>query len=34
MKKMGFIPGVIVGVAGIWAFHHFVKPVPGAKSSS
>jgi len=24
---------VAVGVAGVWAFHRFVKPLPGAKQS-
>lgn len=24
---------VAVGVAGVWAFHRFVKPLPGGKSS-
>ena len=28
-----FIWGVIAGVAGTWAFHHFVKAVPGAKAA-
>lgn len=26
---MGFWGGVVVGVAGLWAFHKFIKPVPG-----
>lgn len=24
-----FVWGVVVGVAGVWAFHRFVKPIPG-----
>lgn len=28
-----FIKGLAVGVAGVWLFHHFVKAVPGGKSS-
>lgn len=24
-----FVWGVIVGVGGVWAFHRFVKPIPG-----
>jgi hypothetical protein len=24
---------IAVGVAGTWAFHHWVKPVPGAKTN-
>jgi hypothetical protein len=27
-----FVWGVIIGVAGTWGFHHFIKPVPGAKA--
>lgn len=27
-----FVWGVIVGVAGVWAWHAFAKPLPGAKS--
>lgn len=26
---MGFWGGVVVGVAGVWAFHKFVRPLPG-----
>lgn len=26
-----FIFGVVVGLAGVWAYHHFVHPLPGAK---
>lgn len=25
----GFWGGVVVGVVGVWAFHRFVKPIPG-----
>lgn len=28
--KGGFWVGLIVGVAGVWAYHHFVHPLPGA----
>lgn len=24
-----FVWGVIIGVGGVWAFHRFVKPIPG-----
>jgi uncharacterized membrane protein YuzA (DUF378 family) len=24
---------VAVGVAGVWIYHHFIMPVPGAKKS-
>ena len=24
---------ILVGVGGVWGYHHFVKPVPGAKGS-
>jgi hypothetical protein len=24
-----FVWGVVIGVAGTWAFHKFVKPLPG-----
>lgn len=24
-----FVWGVIVGVGGVWAYHRFVKPIPG-----
>lgn len=24
-----FYIGIVVGVAGIWAFHKFVRPLPG-----
>lgn len=27
---MNFWTGILVGVAGVWAYHHFVKPLPGA----
>jgi hypothetical protein len=25
--------GILLGVGGVWAYHHFVKPLPGAKGS-
>lgn len=30
---MKFWHGVVVGVGGVWLYHHFVKPIPGGKSS-
>lgn len=30
---MGFWGGVVVGVVGVWAFHKFVRPLPGAKGA-
>lgn len=24
-----FVWGVVIGVAGVWAFHKFVRPIPG-----
>lgn len=24
-----FVWGVVIGVVGVWAFHRFVKPIPG-----
>jgi hypothetical protein len=27
---MRFWWGVLAGVGGVWAYHHFVKPLPGA----
>lgn len=29
---MKFWHGVIVGVGGVWLYHHFVKPLPGGKT--
>jgi hypothetical protein len=31
MGNRSFVWGVIVGAGGTWLFHHFIKPVPGAK---
>lgn len=28
-----FVWGVLAGAAGVYAYHRFVKPLPGAKSS-
>jgi hypothetical protein len=28
-----FLFGVVVGLGGLWAFHHWVKPLPAAKGS-
>lgn len=30
--KPGFVWGVIIGVGGTWAFHKWVRPLPGGKS--
>lgn len=27
-----FAKGLVVGVLGVWAFHKFVKPIPGNAS--
>lgn len=27
-----FVWGAIVGIGGLWAFHKFVKPIPGKGS--
>lgn len=27
MMRPGFLWGVAIGVAGVWAFHRFVKPL-------
>lgn len=32
--KFGFWSGVIAGVAGVWAYHHFVKALPGAATNT
>jgi hypothetical protein len=29
--RPGFLMGVLVGVAGVWAFHKFAGPLPGGK---
>lgn len=29
--RAGFWTGVIVGVAGTWAYHRFVNPLPGKR---
>lgn len=34
VKKHGFLVGIIVGMGGVWVYHHFVHPLPGAKSGS
>lgn len=33
MKSHPFAVGVLVGVAGVWAWHHFIHPIPGAAKS-
>jgi hypothetical protein len=30
---MKFWHGVVIGVGGVWAYHHWVKPLPAPKSS-
>lgn len=32
MVNRSFVAGAVVALVGLWAFHHFVKPLPGAKS--
>ena len=32
LKRHGFIVGILTGMAGVWAYHHFVHPLPGAKT--
>jgi len=27
-----FVWGVIIGVAGVWGFHKFIKPLPGGSA--
>lgn len=29
----GFWGGVVVGVLGVWAFHKFVRPLPGGSAA-
>jgi hypothetical protein len=29
-----FVWGVVVGLAGTWAYHAFLRPLPGTKSGS
>ena len=29
-----FVWGVVAGIAGLWAWHAFVKPVPSSKSGN
>lgn len=31
MINRSFVTGAVVAIAGLWAFHHFVRPVPGGK---
>lgn len=31
MMSKGFVTGAVVGVLGVWVFHHFVSPIPGGK---
>lgn len=33
MINRSFVWGAIVGLGGLWAFHKFVRPLPGGKSS-
>ena len=30
--RHGFVTGIVVGVVGTWAFHKFVKPLPGGSA--
>lgn len=27
--RHGFVSGVVVGMLGVWVYHHFVRPLPG-----
>jgi hypothetical protein len=29
VRAPGFVPGIVVGVVGVWAFHRFVRPMKG-----
>lgn len=31
MVNSSFVWGAVVGVAGVWAFHRFVRPMPSNK---
>lgn len=32
MFNRDHVVGFLTGVAAVWAYHHFVKPLPGAKT--
>lgn len=32
MLSRAHVTGFLVGLASVWAWHHFVKPLPGAKT--
>lgn len=32
MMDRRFVWGLVIGVAGVWAYHAFVKPLPGTKT--
>ena len=34
VKRHGLLVGVVVGVTGVWLYHHFVHPLPGAAATS
>jgi len=31
MTRPGFLWGLVIGVAGVWAYHRFIAPLPGGK---
>lgn len=31
--KPGFVWGLVAGIGGTWAFHKWVRPLPGGKGS-
>lgn len=33
MINRSFVWGAAVALGGLWAYHHWVKPLPGAKGS-
>lgn len=32
--RMNFWTGILVGVAGVYVFHHWVSPMPGPNSAA
>lgn len=33
MEKHKFATGFLVGLAAVWAYHHFVRPLPGGSAT-